>query len=173
VDTPNHSPMTVSATFGDLDAARDAALAVERAGIDAVRVQIEGIETPTSPAEVHRSDSGALGPVAWRVLRFGMLGAAVGLVGALVFAVAGADGGPVVAAALGGAFAGFVVGGLLGLFIRLPVNRASWDSMGTNVIAPNGPYTVRVAAPDAESAVTARQALDGTTGATGDRPSRT
>jgi hypothetical protein len=110
----------VVATFGDLEKANDAALALSQAGIEANRISILGTEQEqaASDPDTRLRDMEATGEVAKRAGTGGGAGAALGLAaGAAAFVIPGV--GPVLgsgiwATMLAGGIAGGVVGGMVG-----------------------------------------------------------
>ncbi len=110
----------IVATFGDLDRANDAALALSRAGIEANRISLLGREheEAASDPDTRLRDMEATGEVAKKAGTAGLAGGALGaLVGAAAFIIPGV--GPVIgsgiwAGVLAGGIAGGAVGGMVG-----------------------------------------------------------
>lgn len=110
----------VVATFGDLDKANDAALALSRAGVEADRISILGreVEQAAGDPDTRLRDMEATGEIAKKAGASGAAGSALGMVaGAAAFVIPGI--GPVLgsgiwAGVLAGGIAGGVIGGMVG-----------------------------------------------------------
>jgi outer membrane lipoprotein SlyB len=110
----------VVATFPDMDAAREAMLALGRAGVDADRMSMLGrdVREVESDADTRLRDLEVTGDLAKKAAAAGSAGTVLGgIVGAVAFALPGL--GPVIgsgiwAAVAGGAVAGGAVGGMVG-----------------------------------------------------------
>jgi hypothetical protein len=144
----------VVATFGDLDKANDAALALSRAGIEADRVSILGREQEqaASDPDTRLRDLEATGEVAKR--------AGAGGAGAAAFVIPGI--GPIIgsgiwAGLLAGGIAGGVVGGMVGGISGLSLEE--FDLKYQSVLR-DGKAMVAVAVDDDEAAQEARELLE-------------
>jgi len=153
----------VVATFGDLDKANDAALALSQAGIEANRISIMGSEQEqaASDPDTRLRDMEATGEVAKRAGTGGGAGAALGLAaGAAAFVIPGV--GPVLgsgiwATMLAGGIAGGVVGGMVGGISGLSLEE--FDLKYQHVLR-DGKAMVAVAVEDDAAAEEVRQALE-------------
>jgi hypothetical protein len=153
----------VVATFGDLDKANDAALALSRAGIEADRVSILGREQEqaASDPDTRLRDLEATGEVAKRAGAGGGAGAAIGMAaGAAAFIIPGI--GPIIgsgiwAGLLAGGIAGGVVGGMVGGISGLSLEE--FDLKYQSVLR-DGKAMVAVAVDDDEAAQEARELLE-------------
>jgi hypothetical protein len=153
----------VVATFGDLDKANDAALAMSRAGIEADRVSILGRqqEEAASDPDTRLRDMEATGEVARKAGAAGAAGSALGMVaGAAAFVIPGI--GPVIgsgiwAGVLAGGVAGGVIGGMVGGVGALSLEEFDLKYQG---VLRQGKAMVAVAVDDDESAADARQRLE-------------
>jgi hypothetical protein len=153
----------IVATFGDLDKANDAALALSRAGIEADRVSILGREqeAAASDPDTRLRDMEATGEVAKKAGAAGAAGAAIGaLAGAAAFVIPGV--GPVIgsgiwAGLLAGGAAGGAIGGMVGGVSALSLEEFDLKYQG---VLRDGKAMVAVAVEDEGAAAEARELLE-------------
>ncbi|HEY8490851.1 MAG TPA: low temperature-induced protein [Dehalococcoidia bacterium] len=159
----------VVAVFPDMAAARDAILALERAGIEAQEISLLGRRAQEAEAEAQTEVADRDAGVARDVTKAAAAGTAAGtaaggalgfLAGALAFGIPGV--GPVVgagiwAATLGGAITGGSIGGLVGGTAALPQNEA-WELTYESVKA--GHVVVGVHSQEKADVDAAAQTLD-------------
>jgi hypothetical protein len=114
------SKFNVVATYADMEAARRAMSALERAGVDGDDISLLGrrADEAATATETSERDAHLAGDVGRRTLVGGAAGAAVGAAaGAVAFAIPGvgpAIGAGIWATTLGGAVGGGAVGGVVG-----------------------------------------------------------
>jgi hypothetical protein len=122
--TPNHQPgraERIVATFADTDSARRAALSLEQIGIDNTRVTMDAIPTAGPRVADRQEDARTVERPRRQAVQGmvvgGVIGAALGAsVGVVVDAI------PLVAAIGLFAIPGATLGGMYGVFTRLPAN---------------------------------------------------
>jgi hypothetical protein len=141
---------TVTATYGDLDKARQAMAALERTGVGSDAISLEGRPAARAAAEhdTSRRDRHVAAQVGGRVLLGGVIGAMIGaIVGALVGWLVFDSFGALLGSLLAGAVAGGAVGGAIGGYGTAAVSE-DWEL--THEDEPNGPVRLRVHSTDAE-----------------------
>jgi len=153
----------IVATFGDLEKANDAALALSRAGIEADRISILGREQEEAAGDpdTRLRDMEATGEIAKKTGVAGGAGAALGmLAGAAAFVIPGI--GPVLgsgiwAGVLAGGVAGGVIGGMVGGVGALSMEEFDLKYQG---VLRDGKAMVAVAVEDDAALADARQHLE-------------
>jgi len=153
----------IVATFGDLDKANDAALALSRAGVEASRISLLGREQEeaASDPDTRLRDMEATGEIAKKTGTAGGAGAALGmLAGAAAFVIPGI--GPVLgsgiwAGVLAGGVAGGVIGGMVGGVGALSMEEFDLKYQG---VLRDGKAMVAVAVEDDAATADARQHLE-------------
>jgi uncharacterized membrane protein YeaQ/YmgE (transglycosylase-associated protein family) len=128
---------TVTATFTDADAARQAALELERHGVEANNIKVETATAPPTNRDVGVADVEMTADVAGRYAIGGVIGAVVGAAVAIaVVLVIQPDqlALALVIAGLGGAIPGFWLGGFWGGGTKLPVDTESYDTYRPDAI---------------------------------------
>jgi hypothetical protein len=161
VHDPNHAPEhhTVVGLFDQPSEAREAMLALERKGIDALDIRlVDSLTVPTREG-ARATDLNATGAAGKRYITgalVGGLGAAV--VAALVVGIVTRDGGAALLGAFIAAIPGFFVGGFWGGASQLPVNEQTLD---TYAVDPGdaAPVGVEVDLRDDSTAETAVEIL--------------
>jgi len=154
----------VVATFGDLEKAREALLALGRAGIEADKVSMVGrdVEEVASDPDTRLRDLDVTGEVGKKAIAGGTAGSVIGgLAGAAAFVIPGV--GPAVgtgiwAAVAAGAAAGGAVGGMVGGVASIDLNE-EWELTFQDALR-GGKVLVAVHADDAEQAAQARRLLE-------------
>lgn len=109
-------PEKLIATFGDVESAREAALALEREGIEGSSVSLEssaGEQPPTESADTRGRDRQLSGDVGTRVGLGALIGTVAGAVLGLGLGLLAFPGAGVWASAIGGGVAGGAVGGVI------------------------------------------------------------
>jgi len=120
------SPINVVATYPDMETARRALTALERAGVDGDDISLLGREADVVAAEedTRNRDAHLTGDIAKKVGEGGALGTVAGAVaGAVAFVIPGIGpgiGAGIWVATLGGAVAGGAVGGVAGGISAIP-----------------------------------------------------
>ena len=158
------SKHNVVATFSDVEAARDAMVALGRAGIEADRISMLGreAEEAASDPDTRLRDMEVTGDVAKKAGTAGAAGSALGaLAGAAAFVIPGI--GPVLgsgiwAGVLAGGAAGGVIGGMVGGVGALSLQELDLTYQDA---LRDGKAMVAVAADDEEAAGKVREVLDG------------
>ena len=153
----------VVATFGDLDRANDAALALSRSGVESDRISILGREkeAAASDPDTRLRDMEVTGEIAKKAGTAGLAGSALGMVaGAAAFVIPGI--GPVLgsgiwAGLLAGGAAGGVIGGMVGGVGALSLEEFDLKYQGA---LREGKAMVAVAVADDEDAADVRALLD-------------
>jgi hypothetical protein len=144
----------VTAIYTDAAHARAAIVALERAGVEAGHIQLEGYEARPRPSEadLRHTDMDATGYMGRRIGTGAFIGAAIGALigagaGALVAALTGFSvGAAVVVGALGGGcIVGAVLGGFFGGEVSLPVDN---EDFATTFEEPDVPVRLRVRVTD-------------------------
>jgi predicted lipid-binding transport protein (Tim44 family) len=154
---------TVVATYRDLEHARDAMAALERAGIGSTAISLEG-EAPDRAAEdpvTTQRDLEVTGHLGKRAITGGIVGALVGgLIGLVAGAIAfgGFEGLGIWAAVIGGVIAGGAVGGVMA-GLATPAITDEWEL--THDQAAPGEARVRVESEDRQEADRAADILWG------------
>jgi hypothetical protein len=139
---PTFAPHNVLAAFPDMQRAREAIDALERAGIEAAKISLLGpaAEEAAENLDTRERDAGMAGRVGSRATMGAVAGGATGglagfLAGLAAFAIPGV--GPVLgagvwAATIGGAVAGGSVGGVIGGYSAVDMSEAyelTYDSV--------------------------------------------
>jgi hypothetical protein len=122
---------TVTATFADPDAARQAALELERHGVEANNIKVETDTARPSNRNVGAADVEMTKQIGTRYAVGGIIGALVGAavaVGVVLIVQPEQLALALVIAALGGAAPGFWLGGFWGGGSKLPVDTESYDT---------------------------------------------
>ncbi len=154
----------VVATFDHLDQAREAVLALGRAGIEADKVSMVGkqVEEVASDPDTRLRDLDVTGEVGKKAILGGTAGTVIGgLAGAAAFVIPGV--GPAVgtgiwAAVAAGGVAGGAVGGMVGGVASIDLND-EWELTFQDALQ-GGKVLVAVHADDAEQATRARGTLE-------------
>ena len=154
----------VVATFAEIDKAREAVLALGRAGIEADKVSMVGrdVEEVASDPDTRLRDLEATGEVAKKAVLGGTAGTVIGgLAGAAAFVIPGV--GPAVgtgiwAAVAAGGVAGGAVGGMVGGVASIDLND-EWELTFQDALK-GGKVLVAVHADDADQAAEARRLLE-------------
>ncbi len=154
----------VVATFAEMEKAREAVLALGRAGIEADKVSMVGrdVEEVTSDPDTRLRDMEVTGEVAKKAMLGGTAGTVIGgLAGAAAFIIPGV--GPAVgtgiwAAVAAGGVAGGAVGGMVGGVASIDLND-EWELTFQDALK-GGKVLVAVHADDAEQAAQARRTLE-------------
>lgn len=154
----------VMATFGQMEQAREAVLALSRAGIEADKVSMVGkdVEEVASDPDTRLRDLEVTGQVAKKAAMGGAAGSILGgLAGAAAFIIPGA--GPVIgtgiwAAVAAAGVAGGAVGGMVGGVASIDLND-EWELTFQDALK-GGKVLVAVHADDEEMAGKARSTLE-------------
>lgn len=154
----------VVATYGQVERARDAVLALGRAGIEAGKVSMVGrdVEEVASDPDTRLRDLEVTGEVARKAALGGATGSLIGgLAGAAAFVVPGvgpAIGTGIWAAVAAGGAAGGAVGGMVGGVASIDLND-EWELTFQDALR-GGKVLVAVHADDEEQAAEARRTLE-------------
>jgi hypothetical protein len=122
----NLSPINIAATYDDMEAARKAITALERAGVDGDDISLLGrrVDVVAHEQDTRERDAHLTGDVTKKAAEGGALGTVAGAVaGTVAFAIPGIGpgiGAGIWAATLGGAIAGGAVGGVAGGISAIP-----------------------------------------------------
>lgn len=171
-ELPALSPLNAFATYDDPDQARDAVLALERAGIDGTHISALALDATeraepgdesTMQATVDR-DSEVLSEIGSDVGRGAAIGAVAGALGSTAVALAipgvgAAIGAGILAVTAGGAVAGTGVGGFAGAVSGTPASRG-WEQALIDL--EDGRVVIGVHSDDREAHDAAVGALEGT-----------
>jgi hypothetical protein len=161
---PAHSPAhhTVVGLFDRPSAAREAMVALERKGIDALDIRLVDSPSLSTPQGARRTDLAVTGDTGRRYLTGGLAGAAGGaVVVGLVVGLVTTDGGEALLGAFIAAIPGFFVGGFFGGALRLPVDEAALSTYAADP-TDSAPVGVEVDLRDegtVQTAVTTLQAM--------------
>jgi hypothetical protein len=164
VELPPFATFNAVAAFTDAPSAREAILALERAGIDGSKVSFVAYDNSDQSIEQRSSemDHEQVGYVARGTAKGGSLGtiggAALGSALMVVPGIGTIVGAGVLGAALGGGFFGGVIGGIWGGFNRMGAS-AAWDETFHDI--ENGMALVGVHTDDREELEHALRSLDG------------
>ena len=154
----------VMATFGQMEQAREAVLALNRAGVEAEKVSMIGkdVEEVASDPDTRLRDLEVTGEVAKKAALGGAAGSVLGgLAGAAAFVIPGV--GPVIgsgiwAAVAAAGVAGGAVGGMVGGVASIDLND-EWELTFQDALK-GGKVLVAVHADDEEQAAEARRTLE-------------
>jgi len=145
------SPRLV-ASFPDAESARGAMIDLEAIGLDAEAVRLIDRAPARDGAAARSGDLQATGAVATNYIK-GAIGTAValGVIAAVVVLALGLRPRPLAVglALLGGAVAGFFLGGFINAARRLPVNADALETFGMDEGGDRGPVRVEVQVQDA------------------------
>jgi hypothetical protein len=120
---------TVVGLFDQPTDARDAMVALERKGIDALDIRLVESPTAQTPEGSRSTDLAVTGETGRRYLTGGLMGAGLAaVVAALVVGLVTTDGGDALLAAFIAAIPGFFVGGFFGGALHLPANEETLDT---------------------------------------------
>jgi hypothetical protein len=150
---------TVTATFADPDAARQAALELERHGVDANNIKVETAAAPATNRNVGVADVEMTADVAGRYAKGGLIGAVVAAalaVGVVLIISPDQLALAAVAAGIGAAIAGFWLGGYWGGGTKLPVDSESYDTYRPDAVGA----TLVVSVPDLSAADEIRSVVE-------------
>ncbi len=158
------SKFNVVATYADMETARKAIDALERAGVDGEDISLLGRHADAAAAELEtrQRDAHLVGDVAEKATKGGAVGSVVGAIaGAVAFVIPGvgpALGVGIWAGALGGAIAGGAVGGVAGGVGAIDQSEA-WELTYDDVA--EGKVLVATHAETDEDAETHKRLLEG------------
>ena len=141
---------TVTATYGDLDQARQAMTALERTGVGSDAISLEGrpVARATAEHDTSRRDRHVAAQVGGRALLGGVVGALIGAaIGALIGWLAFDSFGALLGSLVAGAVAGGAMGGAIGGY-GTPAVSEDWEL--THEPEPDGPVQLRVHSADAD-----------------------
>jgi hypothetical protein len=142
----------LSARFATLEQARKAIEVLERKGVEADDIHLEGpgaqvARRPVTNDEQRSRDQAVTGAVGRRAAMGGALGAVVGAAAGLLIGLPFFEGIALLTAVLGGAIVGFLLGFLFAGYSRLPVTEAWSDTFVDGEQGASAPAVVVVQAP--------------------------
>jgi outer membrane lipoprotein SlyB len=149
----------VHAAFPDLERARKAIDALERAGVDGGHISLGGrpARVAARQRDIRKPDARVTRLVSKRTLMGATAGGLVGALAGFLLGLALPGDAALVATTIGGVIAGGAVGGVIGGVSSVDMSEA-WEL--TQHRAGDGPVTVAVQSSDSDELARAREALE-------------